>query len=118
MVGAIKDEITYDFGYHILYRQHEYNEVGSVVYNSPIRKIKARLNKIKHPGKRHGRSVAASELVRCYPEYTRNDSFINALTSPRDIKNKIRLIKMYPLYRQHASQGKLSYVFYVVFDLI
>ena len=118
MVGAIKDEIVYDFEYHILYRQHESNEVGSVVYNSPIKKLMTKVKKIKNPGKRHGRSKAAAELVRCYPEYVKEDKFIQALANPTRVSNKIRLIRMYPLYQQHATQGKASYILYVIFGLI
>ena len=118
LVGAIKGEIIYDFDYHILYRQHEANEVGSVVYNSPAKKLAAKLKKIKNPKKRHGRSRAAAELVRCYPEYIKDKEFILALADPQRITNKIKLIKMYPLYRQHANQNRISYIFYVLCNLI
>lgn len=118
MVGAIQDEIIYDFNQHILYRQHGANEVGSIVYNSPIQKLRAKLKKVKNSGKRNGRSKAASELVRCYPEYINGNEYILALANPSKIKNKAKLIKMYTLYRQHATQDKISYVLYVLFGLI
>lgn len=118
MVGAVKDEIIYDFNFFILYRQHESNEVGSVVYNSPAKRLKAKFKKIKNAGKRHGRSKAAAELVRCYPEFIGEFEYVKLLSDPRKMKNKIKLIKMYPLYRQHASQGRFSYTLYVLFGLI
>lgn len=118
VVGAIKNEIVYDFGYHILYRQHESNEVGSVVYNSLAKKIALKIKKVRNAGKRHGRSKTAAELLRCYPEYVKDDAYICALSDPSRIINKIRLISMYSLYRQHASQGILSYTLYVLFGLI
>lgn len=118
MVGSVKNAITYDSDYHILYRQHESNEVGSVVYNSPIAKIRLKLKKMRNASKRHGRSRAASELVKCYPEFTEGDTFIQALAEPKIAVNKIKLIRMYSLYRQHGSQGKLSYILYVILGLI
>ncbi len=118
MVGAIEDEIVYDFSQHILYRQHEANEVGSIVYNSPAKKMKAKRKKLRKSGKRNWRSKAASELVRCYPEFINGDDFILALAEPKRIENKIKLIKMYSFYRKHASQDKLSYILYVLFGLI
>ena len=118
MVGAIQDEIIYDFNQHILYRQHEANEVGSIVYNSPAKKMKVKLKKIRNSGKRNGRSKAAVELVRCYPEYINGDEFILALANPNKLANKVKLIKMYSFYRKHATQDRLSYILYVLFGLI
>lgn len=118
MVGAIKDDIIYDFGYYILYRQHESNEVGSVVYNSRAQKLKVKYKKLKDGTKRNGRSKAAAELTRCYPECVCDNEYILALAEPQRIKNKIKLIRMYSLYKQHASQDKLSYIVYVLFNLI
>lgn len=118
MVGAIKDEIVYDYNYYILYRQHESNEVGSVVYNSPSKRFAAKLKKIKNAGKRHGRSKAASELVRCYPELVADNEYIRALAEPRKLSNKLALVRMYSLYKQHASQKRIPYTLYVLLGLI
>lgn len=118
MVGSIKNEIVYDYNYYILYRQHESNEVGSVVYNSPSKRLAAKIKKLKNAGKRHGRSKAAAELVRCYPEYVTDNEYIKALSEPRKLSNKLTLIRMYSLYKQHASQKRIPYTLYVLFGLI
>ena len=127
MVGALMGVLVYDFDYHILYRQHEGNVVGSTNYSRSIGYRIIKYSKIIRglildKSKRNGRSRAAHEIVRVFPEESARFPYLWMYAEPQKLENKVKLIRSYKEYCSHTPihhrKGFLGFFLYVCFNLI
>lgn len=126
MTASVLGTLAYDFDYHILYRQHGSNVVGSVVYDSVCKKakrgFKQKLKKFLDKSKRNLRSKTAHSIVMAFPEETKSFPYLQNLkqyAEAHTVKNKIKLIQSYKDYGKHGgNQSFLGFFLYVCFNLI
>lgn len=118
MVGSVTNKIIYDYDYHMLYRQHENNVVGATDYNGIRRRIKQKFKKLKNKSKRNGRSRIAQEITRLFPEETSSFPYLKLYANANKFSNKIKLICSYKEYSLYGEQNFISFVSYVLLNLI
>ena len=124
MVGNVLDVVTYDFGYHMLYRQHQNNETTTVMEDDGIRErvrksTKNLSRKIRQRSRRNGRSKIAHEIVRAFPEESARFPYLAVYAEPRKLRNKIKLIQSYADYKKNGgAQSFLGFCLYVCLNLI
>ena len=125
MTASVLGALAFDFDYHILYRQHGGNVVGSVVYDSVWKRAKRgfqqKLSKIRDKSRRNLRSKTARVIVRAFPEETKSFPYLQNLrqyAEAHTVRNKIKLICSYKEYKEHGRQSFLGFFLYVCLNLM
>lgn len=118
MIGVLTENFVYDFEYGIMYRQHENNVIGATNMMSKRKLWKIKVNKLRNKNKRNGRSKLAHEVYMKFPELLTNYPYILACSEPKKMKNKVYLIKNYPLYKRYGTQSFVAYLIYILSNLI
>ena len=123
LAGAVLEVLEYDPEYHILYRQHGGNALGTETYDSAWRRfcrsIQSKAIRLRDKSKRNLRSRTAREILRAFPECANRFPYLKIYAEAGKPGNKIKLIRSYGEYKEHGGfQTFPGFCLYVLFNLI
>lgn len=116
MVASIFDNIVYDKRSFMRYRQHDSNVFGAYSFGLKY-SIMLKWKKIINPNERNGRSKLAQEIVRIFPDVSKNNELLTVCANPKKIINKLVLIKNRKIFLRYTKESSIGFIFKVVFNL-